>query len=347
MTKTTVSESALSAFIGDVLSSTGMRIEDAAIVADVLTWANLRGVDSHGVARLLCYISEIVAGQFDPIGRPVFRSQLPGTFVLECAGTAGPVCMMEATRQCVRIASEFGVGVGVVNAPTHVGAVGYYTQAIAKQGHVALVVVAGRLLMAYHGARVASLGTSPISIAVPGSDGGPPLLLDMASGLIAAGRMRQAALEGRELPENAAMDVDGNPTTDPVHAKTVLPLGGPKGSGLALLFECIAGILAGTPIITAVATLGKKAPIQNATLIVLNVESFRPLTEYRLDIEELKRTIKALPRRHGFEELLLPGERGDREAQRRSRDGIPIPADVWNDLEEVSRRTQVAMPTTA
>src|SRR5687768_9946732 len=89
MLNMTVDERSLSAFIVEVLSSTGMRIEDAAIVADVLTWANLRGVDSHGVARLPGYISEIAAGQFNPVGRPVFRSRLPSTFVLECAGAAG------------------------------------------------------------------------------------------------------------------------------------------------------------------------------------------------------------------------------------------------------------------
>jgi ureidoglycolate dehydrogenase (NAD+) len=344
MTRMTVSEGALLVFIERVLTSSGMRSEDAAVVADVLVWANLRGVDSHGVARLPGYVSEIAAGRFNPVGRPIYRSRLPGTFVLECAGTAGPVCMIEAAHECIRIASELGVGVGVVSAPTHVGAIGYYTQAIAKQGFAALVIVAGRLLMAYHGARVASLGTSPISIAVPGTEAEPPLLLDMATGLIAAGRMRQAALAGHTLPENAASDAHGILTTDPARAKTVLPLGGPKGSGLALLFECLTGILAGTPIVAAAANLGKKAPIQNATVVVLNIDSFRPLMDYRLDISELRRTIKSLPRREGFGELLLPGERGDREEKRRRQDGIPIPADVWKYLEEVSRKTQVAMP---
>jgi ureidoglycolate dehydrogenase (NAD+) len=340
-----ISEDALSAFIVRVLCSTGMRIEDASIVADVLTWANLRGVDSHGVGRLPGYVDDIRRGRFDATGRPVLRSRLPGTFVLDCANTAGPVAMMEAVQRCIRIAAELGVGVGVVSAPTHVGAVGYYTQAAARKGYIALVVVAGRVLMAYHGAKVPSLGTSPISIAVPALNDSPPLLLDMASGLIAAGRMRQAALEGRELPADAAIDADGNATTDPRRAKTVLPLGGPKGSGLALLFECIAGILAGTPIIAAAANLGRKAPIQNATVIVLNIDSFRPLDEYRVDIAELTRAIKALPRRRGFEELLLPGERGDREAERRRRDGIPIPADVWKDLMELSTSTQVDLRT--
>jgi ureidoglycolate dehydrogenase (NAD+) len=344
MTAITITHSALSAFIFQVLSASGMRNDDATTVADVLTWANLRGVDSHGVSRLPGYVSEIASGQFDPTGRPVLRSRLPGTFVLDCSGTAGPVCMMEAVGRCVSIASELGVGVGVVSAPTHVGAIGFYTQSIAKHGHAGLVMVAGRLLMAYHGARTPSLGTSPISIAVPGSEDEPPLMLDMASGLIAAGRIHQAALEGLTLPENAAIDVDGNLTSDPAFAKTVLPLGGPKGSGLALLFECLTGILAGTPIIAAAANAGKIAPIQNATVIVLNVESFRSLADYRVGISELRHTIKKLPRRQGFEELLLPGERGDREAARRKKDGIPIPADVWKELEAMSGRSRVAMP---
>src|ERR1051325_10178651 len=110
--------------------------------------------------------------------------------------------------------------------------------------------------MAYHGATVRSLGTSPIWVGSPASNTGAdddPLLLDMATSITAAGRIAQAAANGQSIPEGLAIDASGKPTTDAGKATTMLPLGGPKGSGLALMFECLTGILAGTPILAAFA----------------------------------------------------------------------------------------------
>jgi LDH2 family malate/lactate/ureidoglycolate dehydrogenase len=164
---------------------------------------------------------------------------------------------------------------------------------------------------------VASIGTSPIAIGIPGP--GPqdaPLVLDMATSVAAAGRIRQAAAEGKAIPEGIAIDAHGKPTTDAGQGAAVLPIGGAKGSGLSLMFECLTGILAGTPIIAPLASAsGAKAAIQNAMMIVSNIANFRSLTDYRRDIQQLKEVVKALPRRDGFSELLLPG---DAETERQS-----------------------------
>ena len=191
--------------------------------------------------------------------------------------------------------------------------------------------------MAYHGAGVASVGTSPIAIGIPGP--GPddaPLLLDMSTSVTAWGRIRQAAAGGERLPEGFAIDAQGKPTTDANQAAAALPLGGPKGSGLALMFECLTGILAGTPIIAALAG-GSKPATENAMIAVFNIENFRSAADYRRDIGELKAAVKALPRRDGFGELLLPGERGDREAALRGRSGIPLPEKFWAELGTIAR----------
>src|SRR6202030_1805857 len=112
---------------------------------------------------------------------------------------------------------------------------------------------------------------------------------------------------GKPIPEGAAIDADGHPTIDAAKAVTLLPLGGPKGSGLSLLFECLTGALAGLT--------GPLLPLSNAILIVVNVANFRPLAQYRRDVGLLIQVVKGLPRRDGFDELLLPGERGGREAE--------------------------------
>jgi ureidoglycolate dehydrogenase (NAD+) len=126
---------------------------------------------------------------------------------------------------------------------------------------------------------------------------------------------------------------------------TLLPLGGPKGSGLSLLFECLTGVMAGMPIITTLAGLtGPKLALQNAMVIVFNIANFRPLPEYRRDVGLLIEVVKSLPRRDGFDELLLPGERGGREAELRRRNGIPVAAKLWRELGEIAQALRVPPP---
>src|SRR5262249_18405616 len=134
-------------------------------------------------------------------------------------------------------------------------------------------------------------------------------------------------------------------TTDAAKAATLLPLGGPKGSGLSLLFECLTGVMAGTPIITTLAGLtGSRVPMQNAMVIAFNVANFRSLADYPRDVGHLIKVVKDLPRRDGFDELLLPGERGGREMQARRRNGIPIAPKLWRELTEIAQTLGVAPP---
>jgi len=329
-----VSRAELLRFAVAAFSATGMSPSDAATVADVLVWANERGIDSHGVMRIPIYLKEIKTGEYRPKGEPVTRQLLPGIFQLDCNRAPGPVCMMRAAAHAIELAEACGVGVGVLSDPTHLGAMGHYAQWVAERGYAALVIVAGLPFMAYHGAKVASIGTSPIAIGIPAQ--GPdaaPLLLDMATSITSSGRIRQAAAEGKTLPEGAAIDAAGKLTIDPREAASLLSIGGAKGSGLSLMFECLTGILAGTPILAPTARAdGALTPRQNAMIIVLNVKAFRSLADYGHDVRLLAEKVKALPRRDGFDEVLLPGERGDREAELRRSTGIPLPAWLWTDF---------------
>ena len=332
-------------FFTDIFVAKGMTADGAATLAEVLAWANLRGVDSHGAVRIQSYLDQIRKGEFDPKAQPKLRPLMPATFVLDCAKAAGPVSMLAAATHAIDIADKLGVGVGIISDTAHTGAIGRYAHWIAERGYAAIVMVAGPLFMAYHGAKVTSLATSPIAIGIPGPEDGDPLVLDMATSVTAAGRIRQAAAEGKPIPEGAAIDADGHPTTDAAKAATLLPLGGPKGSGLSLLFECLTGVLAGTPIITTLAGLtGPLLPLSNAMLIVVNVANFRKLADYRRDVGLLIQVVKSLPRREGFDEILLPGERGGREAELRRRNGIPLPPKLWRELRDIAQSLGIAPP---
>jgi ureidoglycolate dehydrogenase (NAD+) len=335
-----VSRGELSRFVTAVFSAAGMSVSDAASVAEMLVWANERGVDSHGVMRIPIYLQDIRTGKFNPASQPVTRQLSPATFAMDCNRAPGAVCMMRAAALAIEVADKFGVGVGLVSDPHHMGAIGRYAQWIAERGYAALVILAGLPFMAYHGAIGASIGTSPIAIGIPGPDAQQaPLLLDMATSVTAAGSVHLAAAEGKAIPEGIAIDAHGMPTTDARQAAAMLSLGGAKGSGLSLMFECLTGVLAGTPIIAALG--GTKTAIQNAMIIVFDIANFRSSIDYRRDIQRLKDVIKALPRRDGFDELLLPGERGDREAERRRAAGVPLPAKLWTELDKVAREYAV------
>ena len=338
-----VDQAELARFFTDIFAAKGMSRDGAATVAEVLVWANLRGVDSHGAMRIASYLDQIRKGEFDPKAEPKLRPLMPATFVLDCAKAAGPVSMLAAPAHAIDIAETYGVGVGIVSDAAHTGAIGRYAHWIAERGYAALVMVAGPPFMAYHGAKVTSLATSPIAIGIPGPEDRDPLVLDMATSVTAAGRIRQAAQEGKPIPEGAALDAAGQPTTDGTKASILLPLGGPKGSGLSLLFECLTGVLAGTPIITTIAGLtGPNLPLSNAILIVVNIANFRPLADYRRDVGLLIEVVKGLPRREGFDELMLPGERGGREAAVRRSNGIPLPPKLWRELSEIAQSLGVA-----
>jgi len=203
----------------------------------------------------------------------------------------------------------------------------------------------GPPFMAYHGTRTAHLGTSPIAIAVPSHDGGDPLLLDLATSVVSNGRLQQAIRAGETLPHGWALDADGRITTNPAKASVILPLGGPKGSGLSFMFECLTGILAAAPVLTMYATPATpKRHMQNAILIVLDIATFRPLADYRHDVGELTGMLRHLPLQEGFEEVLMPGERGGRRAAERREHGIPLLGPLWKQLQDIAKSLGVTVP---
>jgi len=330
-------------FIRDILVAHGARPDDAGIVAEGLVWSNLRGGDGHGIARLPRYLQMIKRGEIDVKAKPRLIHDRAATFVIECDHGFGPVAAMQAAALAVERAKKAGVCFGLVRQTTHTGAIGRYAQWIAERGCAAVLMGAGPTLMAYHGARVASLGTSPIAIAVPTGNG--PIVLDMATSTISNGKILQGRNTGTPLPQGTVLTGQGEPTTDPHQAEILLPLGGPKGSGLSLMFEMLASITAGAPI--QARTLGPEKRTRNTgntAMFAVDIESFRPLGDFTRDADVLTALIKALPRQAGFDEITLPGERSSRTEVLRSKSGIPIPKKLWEELEEVAKVSAIKLP---
>lgn len=338
-----ICHSDLAQFIVAAFTAKGMAADDAGIVAQALVWANLRGGDSHGVVRLPRYIDLIVSGEMDPTARPTFVLDTPMRFVLDGKRCAGPIAMTQATAAASERAKVGGLCVGLVRHTTHTGAIGHYAQWMAERGCIALIAVAGIPLMAYHGARVRSVSTSPLAIGVP--TGRDPLVLDMATSVAALGRLAQARAAGGTIPDGWAIAEDGTPASDPKTAAIPLPLGGPKGSGLSLMFEVMAGLLSGAPILApALGPQRRTHHTQNAFILALDVEGFRPYAEFAADADALIDLIKRLPLRDGFDEILLPGERGGRMQAVRRATGIPLTPSVWEALGRLARELEIELP---
>ncbi|MEQ1716813.1 MAG: Ldh family oxidoreductase [Hyphomicrobium sp.] len=330
-----------------VLMKMGVSEPDALSVATALVWADMRDVGSHGMFRLSRYVAFIERGEVDPKAKIETRLSLPAALVFEANKAFGAVAMSHAITAACENARKSGVCYAIVSHTTHTGAIGYYSNWAAERGIATIIASAGTANMAYHGARKPSLSTSPVAIAVPGGKYGT-VALDMSTAIVGIGRLAQMKERGEPLPEGVALDDDGNPTTDPAKGNLPLPLGGAKGSGLALMLECLAGVLAGTPLLAAMLAPGVTPwHAHNAIIIALDVKQFRPVADFEKDIAELAAAVKALPRRPGFDELLLPGERGNRAYAISQRVGVSISPATWAGLEKLATKLNVPMPLRA
>ncbi|MDH7796602.1 MULTISPECIES: Ldh family oxidoreductase [unclassified Beijerinckia] len=335
----------LRAFVAAIFVKNGMRADYAATMADVLVWADLRGIDSHGVERVPRYLDLVARGDIDLKGEPQLQSLADALFLIDGGNQFGAVPMSLAMHEAVERARRSGVALGTVRRFGHSGALGYYAQWIARQGMAAIVLGAGTPLMAYHGAKVPSLSTSPLAIAVPGGPSGVTML-DMASSIASNGRLRLAQRNNEQLPPGMALDAQGAPTTDPAKALIPLPVGGPKGAGLALMFECLTSVMAGAPLLTAMLAPGKKAwHTQSQMVIAIDISKFRPVEDYASDIDLLDGIIHALPRLDPDEPIRLPGERSEKEAEQRARSGIPLSDRLRRQLVELAQKAGVTPPS--
>jgi LDH2 family malate/lactate/ureidoglycolate dehydrogenase len=336
----------LRGIVRDIFTAAGTPASDATTVAESLVWANLRGIDSHGVGRVPRYLELFDSGESKPAAAMKLATPRPGILLLNADGAPGPVALSRAMREAIAAARKTGIAWAGVRGTVHTGAIGYYTSLAAEAGMVGIGIVAGIPNMAYHGARGVGVATSPISIAIPAGNH-PTFVLDMATAFMALGRIQQYKAQNRPLPEGAAMTKEGEPTTDPSLAAIPLPLGGAKGAGLSLAFELLTGGLMANAIVTS---YHQKTPEgrrhrQNASLIAVDISAFIDPSDFRGTVDRTLDTIKGLPRLQESEEVLFPGERGARVYATRLRDGIPLSAEVWSSLEKAAEKYALPQPS--
>lgn len=340
---------ALHAFTQRLLVERGMAPADAVTVADSLDWSDRRGISSHGIAFLPRYLEFIKAGDLDPRAQPEVISQAPAPCVVDAHRAAGAIAMRFAIDTAFDALDRSPTAIVWIRQMTHCGAMGQYLEGAVRRGALAIAWTAGQPLMAYHGTGTAAVTTGPLVMAAPGPDG-EPIVLDMATSDISFSRLRQAQRQGKTLPPGSALDAQGAPTTDPAQAVTPLPIAGPKGSGLALMFELMTGLVVGNPILEPFLNAeGRKRHGQNAMLMLFRIDAFGPLSaNYASDVTSLAQTIKSLNRAQGATEVLMPGERRTRAlAHTHARGAVEVNDSIWKDLCERAAAAGIAVPPTA
>jgi LDH2 family malate/lactate/ureidoglycolate dehydrogenase len=343
--KVRVAAAALNGLVASIFQKLGTSAQDAKSVAEVLVWANLRGVDSHGVSRIPRYVELFESGDAKVHPQMTIARPRAAIVTIDADGAPGPVAMSRAVTEAVAVAREAGIAWSAVRGTVHTGAIGYYTSQVAEAGMIGIGIVAGVPNMGDTGAKGAAVATSPLSIAVPSASHGI-VVLDMATAVIALGRIAQLRAAGTPLPPGAALTAEGEPTTDPALAEIPLPMGGAKGAGLSLMFELLTGVLVDNPVVSRFhsGSADGRRHRQNGTIIALDVAAFMPLPQFKASVDATLAAIKGLPRAADASAILFPGERGARVYKEREAKGIPVPPGIWQKLAKDAAKLGVAMP---
>jgi ureidoglycolate dehydrogenase (NAD+) len=344
-TDNVVSAEALKRFVKEIFRSSDVSDEHAEIWADMLVWANLRGMDSHGVLRIPRYIAYMKNGNIHARPNMKVEKRSGAIAVIDSDWAPGPVALSSAMDEAIGRARECHMGWCIVRNITHGGAIGYFAMQAAQAGFAGIVMTASRPLMAYYGAKAPGASTNPIAIAVPGGDH-PPMLLDMSTATASMGKILSAQDAGTSIPDGWGLDGSGETTNDPNAVETLMPLGGAKGSGLSTMIECLVSLFAANPLITP--NIGPDAKPtgyrQNGLAAAIDISAFTDLDSYKSDIDELAASLKGLPRADGVEEIYAPGERGDKILTERSANGIPLARGTWDRLKAEADKLGIAMP---
>lgn len=336
----------LERFASAIFTAAGVAPALARPWAEVLVWANLRGTDSHGVIRIPRYVELLKKRSINPTPNMRIERRAGAIVVLEADRAPGGPAMIRAMDEAIARAREVHVGWCAARNITHAGAIGYYALRAAAAGMAGIVMTASGPLMAYHGARISGVSTNPLAIAVPAAKR-RPFLLDMSTSTVALGKVLAAKDKGVAVPTGWGLDGEGRDTTDPNAIKTLTPLGGPKGSALSTLIECLASVAVGNPLISVALRSGggfPENPVLNGVAIAADLTAFGDLAAFEDEVDRLGDALSALPRADGVSRIYLPGERGDAVLAEREAAGIPVPAGTWKRLVATSKELGVDLP---
>jgi uncharacterized oxidoreductase len=322
-----------------IFAALGVPEADAAWTAKLLVRANLRGHDSHGVIRVPQYVGSIRKGETRP--RPAMRllHETPTTAILDGDLGLGQVVARRAAEVALDKAARLGLAAVGIRRSNHIGRLADYVEMAAERGFVGLIWANAPTAHSVvpHGGLDRRLSTNPLAVAVPGPGGTVAISVDMATSIVAEGKVRVKRNRKEALPAGWAIDGGGRPVTDaevfygPPRAG-LLPTGAHKGTALGLIVEVLGGILSGE------GAIGERTgPVHNGTfLLLIEVARFLPLVDFTGQVTDLVQWVKSAAPAPGAPEVLVPGDPEARSEAHRRAHGIPVEAETWRQIEEIA-----------
>jgi L-2-hydroxycarboxylate dehydrogenase (NAD+) len=343
-----VPANSLRLFLEQVFVHAGYPADQATDAADVLMWASLRGIDTHGVRNLKpYYIDRTISGELNPEARIRIEHESPNSARVDGDSGLGLFGACHAMRLAIKKCKGAGVGMVAMRNTHHLGAAGYFAHMAVEHGMLGLSMT-GHFFGKGHSIGVAPVGgikamfsTNPLSFAAP-CERHAPFVLDMASSVATVNRIEMHAHSGRPIPAGWALDATGNVTTDPAAARLLLPLGGSaelgghKGAGLAMMVSILSGVLSAAwkPIEEALAKDEslQRVPFDQPTMghffAAIRIDTFQPIEWFRAAMDAWIDALHATPIASAGYKVRYPGELESATATERSKAGIPI-AERW------------------
>jgi LDH2 family malate/lactate/ureidoglycolate dehydrogenase len=325
----------LGRFCVQLFEKVGVPTPDAQVVIDNLIEADLRGVDTHGVTRIAIYIERLQSGAVKARPQMKVLKETTVSALLDGDHGLGQVISARAMEMAIQKAKAGVIGLVGVRNSTHNGAMAHFAMMAVRQGLIGIGLTNTVPLMAVTGGNQAMIGNNPLAIAAPaGSE--KPVVFDMACSIAARGKIILAAKKGEKIPLGWAIDKDGVPTEDAKAALEglILPVGGHKGYGLALMVDVLSGVLTGAHFGPGVGPLYNNPGTQDIghLMAAINIGAFMPLADFKARMDQMIRDIKNSKKAKGVGEIFLPGEiEMGIEAQRR-KEGIPLSRAVYEEL---------------
>jgi LDH2 family malate/lactate/ureidoglycolate dehydrogenase len=299
------------------------------------TW----GVFTHGVKALRGYVRRLRAGGLNPKAKPHVVSEGPAWAIIDGNSGLGMVTSVFAMQTAIAKAKACGLGYAGVRNSCHFGAAGYYAALAARQDMLGMAMANDTPSVTAPGARGAITGSNPLAYGVP-TGSGRPLLLDMATSVVAGGKVAAAHDHGKQIPGDWVVDSEGVSSTDPaafLKGGSLKPMAGHKGYGIALLIESLAGVLTGAgltrQILPWIISDPQLATGHGAAFIAFDIGAMEPLDEFKSRIDHVIEEIRQAPKAPGAERICLPGDFEWENRERALAEGILLPGDVIKSLQ--------------
>lgn len=351
-----VTEKAAKSYAAALLKAVGCPAAETKVVAEVMVMANLRGVDSHGILRLPIYLKRLrldvpkLGKLINPTPKMKVAKKRGGTAIFNADRGMGQLAGTRAMDLAIELAKKHGTGtVGVVNS-NHFGTCAQFTCQAAAAGCVGLCFTHGESDVVPFGGTTPVLGTNPLGFACPTGKLKFPISVDMATSIVAFGKVFQAQAKGESIPADWALTVEGQATTDPNKVRAIRGMAGPKGTGLGLLVDILSGVLTGAHYGLKVRRMYhnfEQAQEVGHLMVAIDIEHFMPLVAFKRRMDELGGMIKASPAEPPNTEVFLPGELEHRKTIQRKKDGFDLPEDLVKQLNQHAAELGVKSPWNA